>query len=182
MIGSLRLQLEAPEIGLFDDPRNPRFQEPNYHAVYVITANGNPCKIGFSADPDERLAGLQIATPTALNLAFAIWFQTQTWARKIEQASHKKLSDKKIKGEWFAIGVDEAIDAVANCVADAKQPYAAHADMVRFKSQDLQIRRTVAVQRDEKLKNWTKAKPDRTWNDGVFVYYEREGECVIENA
>lgn len=182
MLGSLRLHLEAQEIGLFDNPVDPKFCTSRYHAVYVITGKGNPCKIGFSADPYERMARLQTSTPDQLHLAFAIWFETQKAARKVEQFSHKRLAEKKIKGEWFLVDADEAIDAISHAVADAGQRFAAHCDFIEFQRRQRQIVIDEIAHREEKLRRWIKAAPDKSWKDGGLVFYQRDGERLAENA
>ena len=182
MLGTLRLQLEAPEIGFFEDPRNPKFEEPNYHAVYVITAHGSPCKIGIASDLERRLSTLQVSSPDKLSAAFAIWFQTMGSARRIERAAHVRLKEKRLRGEWFAVGPDEAIDAIANCIADAKLPYVAHADLIEHRRLVFEARHRAIKENDARLSRWVKARPDKVIHDGEFVIYRRDDIRIVESA
>ena len=78
--------------------------------VYLITEKNNskknkPVKIGYSNDPDKRLATLQTGNPRELIVAVAIAFDTELMAREAERALHE-LAERKYRrlvGEWFSI-------------------------------------------------------------------------------
>lgn len=79
------------------------------HCVYFIEQERKsrplPVKIGYSANPEERLARLQTASPNTLRLAATIPCESEAEGRKLERTLHW-LAEKKyrrISGEWFLI-------------------------------------------------------------------------------
>jgi hypothetical protein len=67
--------------------------------VYVIHAVGtNRIKIGYSADPEKRLAQLQTGSPYELKL-LAQWPGTA----EVEQRIHQRLAQYRCGGEWFSV-------------------------------------------------------------------------------
>jgi len=76
--------------------------------VYFITFEGkgnSPVKIGYSSDPDARMADLQTANPRKLKIALTIPFDSEPEAREAEKTM-QRLAGKKHKrmsGEWFTV-------------------------------------------------------------------------------
>lgn len=67
--------------------------------VYVIHAVGtNRIKIGYSVDPEKRLAQLQTGSPYELRL-LAKWPGTI----EAEQRAHQCLTQYRCGGEWFSV-------------------------------------------------------------------------------
>lgn len=85
-------------------------------SVYVIGCDGQPLKIGVATTPAKRLKEIQTGFPHKLR----VYFHLEAWgalARKVEQECHRRLSDKRLNGEWFDCHPDEAI-ALVQKVAD----------------------------------------------------------------
>ena len=83
-------------------------------ALYVIASDNGLIKLGRSQEPDSRLRSLQTATGNMLRLCHTTELRDDCAA--IENAAHRLLADKRKAGEWFDVGVDEAIDAVRAAV------------------------------------------------------------------
>lgn len=83
--------------------------------VYVIGANADHHKIGVSINPEFRLAQLQTASPLPLRLAYTTAEMLDA-AERIEAHAHWLLRDCRLSGEWFHIGVEDALKAVAAAV------------------------------------------------------------------
>ena len=72
--------------------------------IYIITCKGSKrIKIGYSAEPDKRLAQLQTGSPYELSL-FATWPGTV----ENERQAHEALASYRCGGEWFEIEPDQA--------------------------------------------------------------------------
>lgn len=86
--------------------------------VYVISAGQDQQKIGRAKNVKSRLSSLQTGCPGVLKLAYAAETSLEWLA---EQHVHKALADKRLRGEWFLVGVPEAIAAVDAAVSTAKE-------------------------------------------------------------
>lgn len=85
---------------------NPQF-------IYIISSSSNgPVKIGISDDPDRRLRQLQTGHPTLLAIHHREPVEKPTHARMLERFIHDTLSPKRMIGEWFNIGTQDAIGEV----------------------------------------------------------------------
>jgi hypothetical protein len=65
-------------------------------------------KIGFSKDPVRRVRQLQTGQPVDLVVHYSEPVTTKK-ARFVEKAVHRTLAPKALRGEWFAISVEDAI-------------------------------------------------------------------------
>lgn len=75
--------------------------------VYVITDDSGRQKIGFSGNPSRRAAALQQATDVRLS------FSLETPAAlAVERLAHSYLRDHRLKGEWFGVTTERAIETV----------------------------------------------------------------------
>lgn len=73
--------------------------------VYIIHATGtNRIKLGFSNEPEKRLADLQTGSPFPLAL-----IGTCPGSAKLERRLHSQLKDRHRTGEWFEIDPQEAL-------------------------------------------------------------------------
>lgn len=80
--------------------------------VYFIQARGGgPIKIGYSANPEKRLAALQTASPYDLAI-----LAIRPGSRDDEAALHDRLSAHRLRGDWF-----EDCDLVRQALPDAAQ-------------------------------------------------------------
>ena len=101
--------------------------EKHLSIVYVIAPDENgPCKIGITANLQERLHGLQPGCwlPLRAHAVRACFRRDLTieslakamssGARKVEEAVHRELTacDVRLCGEWFDISAGEAVQAI----------------------------------------------------------------------
>lgn len=63
---------------------------------FVCTGSGGPIKIGWSLNPERRLAMLQVGNPERLKLVGAV-----AGTREDERRIHEVLAPEHIRGEWF---------------------------------------------------------------------------------
>lgn len=73
--------------------------QPSPVFVYLFRAQNGLYKIGISSDPAKRLASLAIG-PVAIELVLSHPFEN---AKTVERDLHNHFSDKRIRGEWFAL-------------------------------------------------------------------------------
>jgi hypothetical protein len=82
--------------------------------LYVISAPSLAlAKIGFSKDDPviKRFADIDRASPVALTLDYSIEL-VDVDIRRFERYVHGKLHDRRVRGEWFAVTVSEAIRVI----------------------------------------------------------------------
>lgn len=77
--------------------------------LYCISDNTGHCKFGYSNDPHKRLKQLQTGNIHTLTLLHTIPVPKQQ-VKILESKLHKEINYKKIKGEWFNIDNDQAIN------------------------------------------------------------------------
>ena len=83
--------------------------------VYVISAANGLCKIGYSTDPELRLAALQTGSAYPLKLEYTLI--TDTDPRMIEYEAHRLLDKHRCAGEWFDVPPSIAIDNLKKAAA-----------------------------------------------------------------
>lgn len=85
----------------------------NYYVYFIASTRPHkrgrgtctPVKIGFSKNPEERLATLQTGNPSALKLSAMILCKDKAESMRLEAALHS-IAEKRFKrlaGEWFLI-------------------------------------------------------------------------------
>lgn len=83
------------------------------YSVYVVGGEGiRPVKIGRAKDMKARLASLQTGSPHELYVFGLHGKMTRDEAIAIEASVHKALETKRLRGEWFDIAADEALDLI----------------------------------------------------------------------
>jgi DNA-binding transcriptional regulator YdaS (Cro superfamily) len=66
-------------------------------AIYMVRAgDSGPVKLGFAADPNRRIAGLQTGQPEKLAV-----LRIMEGCRGFETALHRHFAPLRIRGEWF---------------------------------------------------------------------------------
>jgi predicted GIY-YIG superfamily endonuclease len=81
--------------------------------VYVIAAKPKgPVKIGYAKEPRKRLGELQIGNHEVLDIMWDWGNLTRDEAIELEAQTHEALKAKKIRGEWFNAGLNEAVEAM----------------------------------------------------------------------
>lgn len=79
--------------------------------IYVIGHPDGPKKIGITSSPSRRFSELQTASPVPLFTEF-VGVCGKPAARVIENLVHRLLAEHRRHGEWFAVGIDDAVAAV----------------------------------------------------------------------
>lgn len=101
------LDQEVPEIGVFSDyvSHVTELEESNSKRVkkikqtYLMINSDGHVKIGKSSTPEKREKTLQSQQP-CINL-YAVG------TLNVEKELHEKFKDKRIRGEWFDLNLDE---------------------------------------------------------------------------
>lgn len=96
-------------------------------SVYVIgtkdwhfTKDG-PVKIGLAADPQARLATLQIGCPDRLILRGIVEFPNRGIAKFVERELHNAFSECRLHGEWFdAPSIDPLVYIDQEAIDDSR--------------------------------------------------------------
>lgn len=96
--------------------------------LYVVAVAGDlgPVKIGISRDPNNRLNGLQTASPLLLCLVHTFKFPHRDIATYIEANLHEHLADRRGIGEWFNIAPIEALFEVVQFVCAILEVHLEH--------------------------------------------------------
>jgi hypothetical protein len=83
--------------------------------VYIFgSSESGLVKIGYSRSPERRLAALQGGHPFKLQI-MRTWSHPKAYA--IEAEVKRSLKPLQTYGEWFAVGLQAAIEAVEQAVA-----------------------------------------------------------------
>lgn len=69
--------------------------------LYVILARNGLTKIGKSNNPQKRFREIDNLSPVELRLV--IYFSYDAKAVDLEKILHRTFTDKRVKGEWFAL-------------------------------------------------------------------------------
>lgn len=88
--------------------------------VYILTA-GEHVKIGIAVDVSARVANLQLASPVRIEVAHQRQFKSRESARLAERALHLRFAYARKWGEWFALPLAEAVEALKSA-AEAELP------------------------------------------------------------
>ena len=76
-------------------------QQRRGYVYFIQSGDDGPIKVGFSYDVYRRLVALQTANPTTLRVI--AWF---TGTEADEHATHSRLNQHRIRGEWFTPHTD----------------------------------------------------------------------------
>lgn len=78
--------------------------------LYVVTAGGRT-KIGISTDIHGRIGWLQSGNPDRIQVVLRLGGSIGD-ARAVEREAHRRLTDRRIAGEWFDVTGPEAVQVV----------------------------------------------------------------------
>lgn len=97
--------------------------------IYVIGEfRTGVVKIGRTNNPQYRLAELQTSNPRRLRLLLVVPGGSQ-----VERALHAHFASKRVRGEWFDFGDEDAVSAVAGANVQVVEPEAGRpADLDRL--------------------------------------------------
>jgi hypothetical protein len=79
-----------------------RIAASRFCSVYLIRAATGQVKIGRSAKPERRIAGIQTGSPVRVELVHA-WKMKTAEAVAVERALHRLFKWARVSGEWHAI-------------------------------------------------------------------------------
>jgi hypothetical protein len=79
--------------------------------VYVIASGPHSVKIGFSVDPERRVGQLQTGHERKLSLVYKE-LVTDFEGPMLEKRIHDANRHKGLRGEWFDLSHEEAIQEV----------------------------------------------------------------------
>jgi hypothetical protein len=97
----------------FTSPSVPVKRVERQISIYVISAGGRS-KVGISAEPANRLYGLQGANPLMKLVLEFSRSGPSSLIRRIERDAHSRLTDRAIGNEWFSVTPAEAIRVVTS--------------------------------------------------------------------
>jgi len=85
---------------------------PMGHVYFIRQMKTDFVKIGFTkTDPAQRLSALQTGNPEKLELVATV----PAYHRLVECRFHRRLADKRVRGEWFELTAHE-LSRIANPV------------------------------------------------------------------
>lgn len=80
--------------------------------LYAIQdSNSGFIKLGYSANPEQRLRELQTGNSGALRMVYTAQIREDR-ARPVEQQLHRDLNYLRARGEWFKISENHARDMI----------------------------------------------------------------------
>ncbi len=85
-------------------------------AVYVMQSGDGPVKIGIANDPDRRRREVGAGQPFPVAVVHRVSLGAD--ARAVERIAHRLLAEKRLRGEWFDVGVQEAVAAIEAAIAE----------------------------------------------------------------
>lgn len=84
--------------------------------LYIIeNVDNGLVKIGYSLDPQRRCASLQTGSSAELRVAHVASVDPSR-ALVLERKLHQEMGHARVRGEWFAIPVDQASGLLDHCV------------------------------------------------------------------
>lgn len=84
--------------------------------LYVICDDYNDlCKIGYSEDPDRRVAELNVGNPHQLRVAHRVRVDDDR-VRLLESKIHFELGPYRERGEWFRVTPHRAAGMLDFCI------------------------------------------------------------------
>ena len=106
-----------------------------YHSIYLIASwHGkavSPVKIGIADDPVRRFGAIQSSNPVELVIYMHWWVAGRPVAARVEAAFKERHKDRKIRGEWFDIGPDEATKLMVQALNHIGAWGAAESSLIR---------------------------------------------------
>ncbi|PIF05305.1 MAG: hypothetical protein CSA36_07585 [Draconibacterium sp.] len=84
-------------------PNDIEVEEGKIYLYLMINENTNLFKIGYSKNPYFREKTLQSEEPKIFTIKF--W----ECEKKVETEIHKLFKNKRIRGEWFKLNIDDLV-------------------------------------------------------------------------
>ncbi len=108
--------------------------------LYVMVAPTGECKIGVTTNAKGRLENINNAHPRGgVKLAFVSDLRSDMWA--VEMIIHRRLSAKRLCGEWFDICEQEAVQFASSVLDEGidSNPHKAMATLPPARVRDQNI-------------------------------------------
>lgn len=84
-------------------------EENNRYVYMMYMPQFKYYKIGFSNDPEKRFKAIETSIPFKLKLVFTMKDERSS---SIESNMHYKYDKYRIKGEWFQLGYEHALECL----------------------------------------------------------------------
>lgn len=151
----------------------PKYEKAH---VYILEGDGR-IKLGMSGDPEKRMYSIQLNTVDNLKLVFKTE-ATEDYLL-IERIAHKKLKKFKVKGEWYKVSVQDAINAVNLAIEQIKDNKAEEAlTGVKYKYPKI----TISIRGKANVENLHKTRDTLEKKLGRRLSIRETIEIAIENA
>jgi len=86
--------------------------------VYLIGDHVDACKIGIASNVKNRLGQMRTHNIASLSIFGTWWFGTGNEARQVERYLHAALRKHRVRGEWFRIKPDDALELIDRLIVD----------------------------------------------------------------
>ena len=91
-------------------PSQPKKRTPKPGYVYFLQGENGLIKIGYSQDYKERYKALKKMSPVDIKLLFVVKTDDMVG---LERNLHNRFQEKRVKGEWFQLSMQEIQNAKA---------------------------------------------------------------------
>jgi hypothetical protein len=92
--------------------------------IYFIWATVSKLmKVGSSIHLDQRIAGLSLTIPEPIELVASVKTGSLN-VRHVEKVIHARLNEKRVRGEWFRISIEdvpEHVEFLSKRIADSHE-------------------------------------------------------------
>lgn len=88
-----------------------KYNQKGYIMFIYVIGTRDKQKIGISKDVNRRLKSLQTGNPEILNIHHTIQIEPSR-VRLLERMIHKEFSYMRLKGEWFDMTPEKAVNLV----------------------------------------------------------------------
>ncbi len=89
-----------------------------HHHVYVIHEIEGPCKIGIADKPIRRFGSIRTSNPRELKMIKTWRMPGRAVSARIEKECHERLSEVRVRGEWFDVSPGLACSTVEMVIHD----------------------------------------------------------------
>lgn len=96
-------------------------------AIYIVrVGSSGPVKLGYAANPKQRIEILQVGQPAHLNV-----LRVMEGCRQFEVALHRHFAPLRIRGEWFAYS-EEMLDDLDFLRPTSADPVTPHGSLTSY--------------------------------------------------
>src|SRR5512139_3951506 len=91
-----------------------------FHVYIIGPVSGYPVKIGVAEKPTKRLLGVQVGCWEELMIHGIYKANNRGDAYRLEKLSHKRLSDRRMIGEWFNVFEKDALSVIDEICSETR--------------------------------------------------------------